>query len=303
MQDPYKLLNVDRSASQEDVKRAYRKLAKELHPDINPGNKEVEQKFKEISQAYSILGDPEKRKRFDRGEIDASGQETSFKGGFYRNHAGSKRGAKYNPFNFGEDISADDIFADLFGARNRRVRRPGANVSYTVPISFLEAANGAKKRIKLADGKTLNVNIPAGTEDRQALRLKGQGMPGVGGGPAGDALVEVHIQPHSFFERKGINVHVELPVTLQEAVLGATVTVPTVHGSVSMKIPPGSNSGSTLRLKGKGIKARDSDEIGDQYVKLKVMLPERPDKELRDFIENWSRSHDYDPRRKAGITE
>ncbi len=303
MQDPYKLLNVDRSASQEDVKRAYRKLAKELHPDINPGNKEVEQKFKEISQAYSILGDPEKRKRFDRGEIDASGQETSFKGGFYRNHAGSKRGAKYNLFNFGEDISADDIFADLFGARNRRVRRPGANVSYTVPISFLEAANGAKKRIKLADGKTLDVNIPAGTEDRQALRLKGQGMPGVGGGPAGDALVEVHIQPHSFFERKGINVHVELPVTLQEAVLGATVTVPTVHGSVSMKIPPGSNSGSTLRLKGKGIKARDSDEIGDQYVKLKVMLPERPDKELRDFIENWSRSHDYDPRRKAGITE
>ena len=128
-------------------------------------------------------------------------------------------------------------------------------------------------------------------------------MPGVGGGPAGDALVEVHIQPHPFFERKGINVHAELPVTLQEAVLGATVTVPTVHGSVSMKIPAGSNSGTTLRLKGKGIKARDSDEIGDQYVKLKVMLPDRPDQELRDFIENWSRSHDYDPRRKAGITE
>jgi DnaJ-class molecular chaperone len=303
MQDPYKLLNLERSASQDEVKRAYRKLAKELHPDINPGNKEVEQKFKEISQAYSILGDAEKRKRFDAGEIDASGQETPFKGGFYRNHAGTRRGAKYNPFDFGEDVSADDIFADLFGARNRRVRRPGANVSYTVPISFLEAAMGAKKRIKLSDGKTLDVNIPAGTEDRQTLRLKGQGMPGVGGGPAGDALVEVHIQAHPFFERKGINVHVELPVTLQEAVLGATVTVPTVHGSVSMKIPSGSNSGTTLRLKGKGIKPRDSAEIGDQYVKLKVMLPERPDKELRDFIENWSRSHDYDPRRRAGITE
>ena len=303
MQDPYKLLKVDRSASQEDVKRAYRKLAKELHPDINPGNQEVEQKFKEISQAYSILGDPEKRKRFDQGEIDATGQETPFKGGFYRNHAGTRRGAKYNPFDFGEDVNADDIFADLFGARNRRVRRPGANVSYTVPISFLEAAKGAKKRIKLADGKTLDVRIPPGTEDRQTLRLKGQGMPGVGGGPAGDALVEAHIQPHAFFERKGNNVHVELPVTLQEAVLGATVTVPTVHGSVSMKIPAGSNSGSTLRLKGKGIKARESDEMGDQYVKLKVMLPERPDQELRDFIENWSRSHDYDPRRKAGLTE
>ncbi len=302
MQDPYKLLNIDRSASQEDVKRAYRKLAKELHPDINPGNKAVEQKFKEISQAYSILGDTEKRKRFDRGEIDASGQETPWKGGFYRNHARGQRGTKYNPFDFGENVSADDIFADLFGARTRRVRRPGANVSYTVPISFLEAAQGAKKRIKLADGKTLDVQIPAGTEDQQTLRLKGQGMPGVGGGPAGDALVEVQIQPHPFFERKGGNVHLELPVTLQEALLGATITVPTVHGNVSMKIPPGSNSGTTLRLKGKGIEVSDSAEVGDQYVKLRVMLPDRPDQELRDFVEHWSQSHDYDPRRKSGIT-
>jgi DnaJ-class molecular chaperone len=302
MQDPYKLLNIERSASQEDVKRAYRKLAKELHPDINPGNTAVEQKFKEISQAYSILGDPEKRKRFDRGEIDASGQETPWKGGFYRNHAGTRRGEKYSTFEFGDDVSADDIFADLFGSRTRRVRRPGANVSYTVPITFLDAVKGAKKRIKLADGKTLDVRIPPGTEDRQTLRLKGQGMPGVGGGPAGDALVEVQIEPHPFFERRGSNVHVELPVTLQEALLGATVTVPTVHGSVSMKIPAGSNSGSTLRLKGKGLPAREGGETGDQYVKLRVMLPERPDQELREFIENWSRSHDYDPRRKAGMT-
>ncbi|MGF1592218.1 MAG: DnaJ C-terminal domain-containing protein [Kiloniellaceae bacterium] len=302
MQDPYKLLNVERSASQEDIKRAYRKLAKELHPDINPGNTAVEQKFKEISQAYSILGDPEKRKRFDRGEIDASGQETPWKGGFYRNHAGTRRGEKYSTFEFGEDVSADDIFADLFGSRTRRVRRPGANVSYTVPITFLDAAKGAKKRIKLADGKTLDVRIPPGTEDGQTLRLKGQGMPGVGGGPAGDALVEVQIEPHPFFERRGSNVHVELPVTLQEALLGATVTVPTVHGNVSMKIPAGSNSGSTLRLKGKGLPPREGGETGDQYVKLRVMLPERPDQELREFIENWSRSHDYDPRRKAGMT-
>lgn len=303
MQDPYKLLNVDRSASQDEIKRAYRKLAKELHPDINPGNKAVEQKFKEISQAYSILGDAEKRKRFDQGEIDASGQETPWKGGFYRNHAGARGGgSKYSTFDFGEDVSVDDIFADLFSSRTRRVRRPGANVSYTVPINFLEAAKGAKKRIKLADGKTLDVRIPPGTEDRQTLRLKGQGMPGVGGGPAGDALVEVQIEPHPFFERKGNNIHVELPVTLQEALLGATVPVPTVHGSVSMKIPAGSNSGTTLRLRGKGIPARDSDEVGDQYVKLRVMLPERPDQELRDFVENWGRSHDYDPRRKAGMT-
>lgn len=305
MKDPYKTLNVGREASADDIKRAYRKLAKELHPDLNPDNKAVEQKFKDVSQAYSILGDQEKRKQFDSGEIDSSGQQKQWERGFYRQHASGGPGTKYHPFEFGEGINAEDIFSDLFGRRNRKrsMHRKGSDVTYSVPISFLEAAAGAKKRIKLADGKTLDVRIPAGTEDRQTLRLKGQGMAGFGGADAGDALVEVHIQPHPYFSRKDNNVHLELPVTLQEALLGAVVKAPTVHGQVSMKIPPGSNTGTTLRLKGKGIVDPATKKAGDQYVKLKLVLPEKPDRELSDFVESWGKSHDYDPRRKAGMLD
>lgn len=303
MKDPYELLKVPRDASAEDIKRAYRKLAKALHPDINPGNEAVERQFKEVSQAYSILRDPEKRKRFDRGEIDASGQETPWKGGFYRTHAGGGGRSKYGPFEFGEDLDVDDLFADLFGRRKRSVRRKGADVSYSVPITFLEAAVGAKKRVRLGDGKSLDIRIPPATEDRQVLRLKGQGMAGVGGASAGDALVEIHIQPHAFFTRSGLDVLVDLPVTLPEALLGADIKVPTVHGVVSMKIPPGSNSGTTLRLRGKGIHDPKSGKKGDQLLKLKIVLPDKPDSELKDFVENWSKAHAYDPRRKAGMTD
>ncbi len=301
MTDPYKTLGVERGAGADEIKRAYRELAKKLHPDLNPGNSRIEHKFKEVSHAYSILGDADKRQRFDRGEIDASGQATGRKGGFYRDQAQRGRGSKYRPFDFGADLNVEDIVSELFGSRGRKARRRGADVSYTAPIDFLDAARGTKKRIRLSDGKVLDIKVPAGTEDRQALRLKGQGMAGHGGGATGDAFVEVHIEPHPFFTRKDNNVHLELPVTLQEAVLGATITVPTVHGKVSMKIPPGSNTGATLRLKGKGIVERKGGKKGDQYVKLKVTLPERPDKELKDFVERWGKDHGYDPRRKAGI--
>ena len=308
MKDPYQVLGVGRQASAEEVKRAYRALAKKLHPDLNPGNDKIEQQFKEVSQAYAILGDAEKRKRFDRGEIDAAGQETPRRGGFYRAQAERGAGSKYRSFEFGQDINVEDILSDLFGgafggggARGRRGARPGADVSYTAPVGFIDAAVGAKRRIRLSDGKVLELAIPAGTEDRQTLRLKGQGMPGEHAGPAGDAYVEVHIEPHPFFTRKDNDVHMELPVSLQEAVLGATITVPTVHGNVSMKIPPGSNTGSTLRLKGKGIVDRRTKVRGDQYVKLKVALPERVDAELRAFVERWGKEHAYDPRRKAGM--
>jgi DnaJ-class molecular chaperone len=314
MSNPYEVLGVARDASAADIKRAYRKLAKELHPDLNPGNKAVEQKFKEVSQAYGILGDAEKRKRFDRGEIDASGQEAPFKGGFYRRYAETGQGAKYSPFEFGEDFSVEDIFADLFGGgarargarakggKGRTVRRRGADVSYTVTVGFVEAAVGAKKRIRLADGKTLEVGLPAGAEEHQTLRLKGQGMPGLGGAPAGDAYIEVHIESHPFFTRKDNNIHLELPVTLQEAVIGASIEVPTVHGAVTVKVPAGSNTGTTLRLKGKGVVDRRSGQKGDQYIKLKVVLPDKPDEDLKGFVKRWSESHAYDPRRKAGMT-
>ncbi len=306
MKNPYDVLGVKRDASADEIKRAYRQLAKKLHPDLNPGDTKIEQKFKEVSQANTILGDPKKRNRFDRGEIDAGGAETRRAGGFYREYAQRGGGSKYRASGHGAEINIEDIISDLFGGGGRKGARSrarkGADVSYTAPIDFLDAATGTKKRLRLADGKVLDLSIPAGTTDRQTLRLKGQGGPGEGGAPAGDAYVEVHIQPHAFFVRKDNDVHIELPVTLQEAILGATLHVPTVHGKVSMKIPPGSNTGSSLRLKGKGILDRKTKAKGDQYVKLKVVLPDKIDQDLKSFVESWAESHDYDPRRKAGMT-
>lgn len=316
MSDPYKVLGVARSASAEEIKAAYRTLAKKVHPDLNPGDTGVEQRFKEVSQAYGVLGDPAKRKRFDAGQIDASGQETAAAGAgeFYRRYAGTGRGAKYNPLDFSAEFGPDDLFSDLFGKRGRAgagagagagrarmVRRRGADVSYTAEVDFLEAAKGGKRRLRLAGGKTLDVTLPAGSEDGQTLRLKGQGLAGLGGAPPGDALVQISVKPHAYFSRKDGDVHLELPITLQEAVLGGTIEVPTVHGKVSMKIPAGSNTGQTLRLKAKGVHDPKSGAAGDQYVTLKVVLPETPDRDLEDFVKSWDKARAYDPRRKAGL--
>jgi len=301
MTDPYKILGVSKSASAEEIKAAYRKLAKKLHPDLNPGDADVEHRFKEVSQAYGIVGDAEKRKRFDRGEIDAMGQETAAAGagqGFYRNYAGGREGAKYTHYEYGPEVDIQDIFSDLFG---QRAARRGADVSYAIKVDFLEAVLGAKKRIRLADGKTLDLNLKPGTEDGQTLRLKGQGQPGANQGPAGDALVRVEVAPHRFFVRRGRDIHLELPISLKEAVLGASVKVPTIHGKVSLKVPAGANSGRTLRLRGKGVAAGAGKTAGDQLVKLTVMLPDPPDPALTDFVEGWAGADTQDPRRKAGL--
>ena len=305
MRDPYEVLGVSRKASQDEIKAAYRNLAKKLHPDLNPGNEKIEQQFKEVSQAYGLLSDPKTRAKFDRGEIDASGQETGPRGGFYRAYAEGGRGEKYQPFDFGEDISVEDIFSEFLGGarmrggRRRRTAQRGADVNYAIKVSFDEAANGATKRVRLSDGKTLDVKIPAGTEDKQVLRLKQQGHPGKAGGAAGDALIEVEVEPHPYFKREGLDIRLELPVSLQEVVLGATVPVPTIKGKVTMKIPSGSNTDTTLRLKGKGIQA--GEESGDQLVTLKIVLPDRQDAQLEDFVKRWAGFNAFDPRKKAGL--
>ena len=313
MRDPYKVLKLSRDASAPDIKSAYRKLAKKYHPDANQGDETVEQKFKEVSQAYSILGDAEKRKRFDNGEIDASGQETPWRGGFQGHHPGHGQQGGAAGFDFGgQHFNPEDIFAELFGGRrgggrgagrgaSGPMRQKGADVTGKVTVSFMEAAKGTTRRIRLGDDKTLDVKIRAGTASGQVLRLKGQGRPGVNGGPSGDAQIEIAVAPHRHFSRKGKNIHLALPVTLQEALLGAEVAVPTIHGQVSLRIPAGSNNGTTLRLKGKGVCEEKSNACGDQYVKLQLLLPDQPDKELKDFIKSWGEAHDYDPRSNIGL--
>jgi DnaJ-class molecular chaperone len=309
MSDPYVILGVAKSASAAELKSAYRKLAKKLHPDVNPGRKDIEQKFKEVTAAYDLLSDADKRARFDRGEIDSQGQERGYSGGGgYGGYGGAGRGGSAggggDPFSqFG---GMEDIFAEFMGGGRHRRGGAGAgagfgggnarggDVSYTVPVSFVEACLGGKKRVALGD-KTIDITLPPGIEDGHKLRLKGQGAAGAGG--AGDALIEVRIEAHPHFTRKDRDIYLDLPVSLPEAVLGASVTVPTLDGQVAIKIPKGSNTGATLRLKGKGVASAKGD-AGDMFVKLKIALPEPVPQDLTDFIEKWAKKNAYDPRAK-----
>jgi len=310
MQDPYTVLGVAKDASSKDIKAAYRKLAKELHPDLNPGKKDIEARFKDISAAYGLLSDPEKRRRFDAGEIDAQGNERMHPGGgdggFYRDFGDNYGGQSFytqegvNP----EDL--EDLLSGIFGSARgpqgarREFRARGGDVNYSLRVPFLDAARGAKTSLTLPDGDRITVTIPEGVTDGQMLRLKGKGQPGYGGGPAGDAYVEIRVEPHAFFTRKDNDIHVEVPITLKEAVLGGKIEVPTVHGPVTVPIPKNSNTGKQLRLKGKGIKDQKSGSQGNQYVKLKIVLPDEPDAALEEFISNWTPPDDYDPRKTMG---
>jgi DnaJ-class molecular chaperone len=301
--DPYAILGVKRDASQEEIRRAYRKLAKQHHPDLNPGKKDAAARFQAINAANDILSDPEKRGRYDRGEIDASGGERPEYA--YRRYAEGAEGAKYHEGSGISEEDLGDIFADLFGrgararggaAGGQTIRLRGADRSFALTIDFLEAARGAKKRLTFAPGHSLDVTIPAGFGDGQILRLKGQGDPGIGGGPPGDALIEIHVAPHPLFRREGNDIRSELPVTVGEAVLGAKVAVPTISGTVNLTVPKGSDSGTVLRLKGRGI-APAAGSAGDHYVTLKIVLgAQKDDAELAAFLAEWAPRHPFDPR-------
>jgi DnaJ-class molecular chaperone len=295
--NPYETLGVKPDATAEEIRAAYRKLAKQLHPDLNPGDRQAEEKFKTVAAAYDILGDADKRARFDRGEIDATGAERP-RERYYRDFQGA--GAQAHPYSSDAGYADyGDILSDLFGhAQGGRTqfRMRGNDVHYRLQVEFLEAVNGATKRISLPDGSTLDVNIPAGTADGQVLRLRGKGGQGIGGGPPGDALVTIEVRPHPFFTRRGDDIELALPVTLREAVLGARLEVPTPEGRVRMTIPKGASSGARLRLKGKGAPRRDGGR-GDEYVILSVVLPDRLDPELEAFAQRWSAGEGQNPRR------
>jgi len=298
--DPYKVLGVPKDASQEDIQKAYRALAKKLHPDLNPGNKKAEEQFKEVSAAYDLVGDAEKRARFDRGEIDASGAERPSRG-FYRDHAGGAADRYASADGFADFAGADDIFADLFGRGGRtNLRMRGQNVHYRLELDFLDAVNGAKRQVTMPDGSVLDVSIPAGTRDGQILRLRGKGMAGLNGGPPGDALVEIAVRPHRIFTRKGDDIHLELPISLRESMLGGKISVPTPTGAVTMTVPKWTNTGTVLRLKGKGVPRSDGSR-GDEYVTLKVMLPAKPDPELEKFIAQWRPAASDNPRQTMEV--
>lgn len=298
--NPYEVLGVKPNATQDEIQSAYRKLAKKLHPDLNPGNARAEEKFKQVGAAYGLLGDPEKRGKFDRGEIDASGAERQQRP-FYRDYAGGREQPYTTGAGFADFAGEDDIFAELFrrSAQNR-ANMPGGDIHYRLPVEFLEAVNGATKRIELPDGTSLDLKVPPGAREGQVLRLKGKGMPGIGKGGPGDALAELEIRPHKFFTRDGDDIRVELPISLREAVLGGPVSVPTPTGPVTMTVPKGSNTGTVLRLKGKGV-PRASGGRGDQYVSLKLVLPRGTDAELEAFARGWDAGQAHNPRQGMEI--
>lgn len=286
-ENPYEALGLTRSASDAEIRTSYRKLAKELHPDLNPDDAKAEERFKEVSAAFNILGDAEKRKRFDRGEIDAGGQERAGQS-FHREYAGAG-GA------FDQRGGFSDIFGDIFSGRDLAGR--GQDLRYKLDVEFLEAAKGAKKRIVMPEGGALDLNVPAGVTNGQTLRLKGKGAQSPHGAQTGDALIEITVRPHKYFERDGDDIYMELPITVDEAVLGGKVEVPTINTRVTVTIPEGSNSGQTLRLRGQGIKNARTGQAGDQHVKLKITLPEEIDPGLKEFFELWRKENSYDPRK------
>jgi len=311
MANPYETLGVASNASQDDIRKAYRKAAKETHPDLNPGKPEAEKRFKDLNAAYDIVGDADKRKRYDAGEIDETGAERQPERHFYREYAEAEPNARRSYSRRGASPSGGgnggagfdyDIFSDLFGRRGEGAtfRMPPQDVRYTLEIDFLDAVSGTHKVVSMPDGKTLDITIPAGINDAQVLRLKGQGLPGSDGKP-GDAYVEISVRPHAGFKREGHNIVSTLPVSLGEALNGASVRVDTVDGAVDVKVPKGAKEGTKLRLRGKGVPRGKDDGRGDQLVEIHIVPPEGADEALAQFMAEWEKTHPQNPRTKGAI--
>lgn len=310
--NPYDVLGVAKGASADEIKKAYRKIAKESHPDLHPGDKTAEARFKAAAAAFDLLKDAEKRARFDRGEIDASGQERPQQRSYYRDFAEQpgnpyRQGAGFEGFGDEEDIFAEFLRrqgrgqgggrGEGFGSRTFHAR--GADAQYALEVPFIEAATGGAMQITLPDGSNLEVKIPKGVAEGQTIRLRGKGGAGHGEGGAGDAYVTLSIKPHRVFSRDGDDIVMTLPITLDEAVLGAKVEAPTIDGPVKVTVPKGASSGQTLRLRGRGIAAKGR-AAGDQRIELKIVMPKVVDEDLARFMEDWRKTHGYDPRK--GVT-
>ncbi len=301
--DPYKTLGVARDATEKQIRKAYLKLAKTTHPDLNPGDAAAEERFKAVNTAHDLLQDTEQRGRYDRGEIDGAGQQRPPPGPppgsrRYRDHAEGAAGTRYSA-GTGMDDDLGDILSGLFGARGRGGAgggpRGGADRRYSLAVPFLDAVCGTTQRLSLPEGGSLDVRIPAGLDSGQVLRLRGKGGPGT---PPGDALIEVEVGPHPLFRREGRDIHLDLPVTVAEAVLGGRVTVPTVDGPVSMAVPAGSGTGTRLRLRGRGVPVSGEQPAGDAYAMLRIVLaPDDPG--LAAFLRDRTDAPEWDPR--AGL--
>ena len=301
--DPYATLGVSRDAGDDEIRRAFRKLAKELHPDLNPQDTTAAERFKRVSAAYDILGDPPKRRLFDSGAIDASGEPR-------RNHRQQYANAHGSPGGFGTEFSG--IFEDMFSAQHTQnghrsatsghrgsnsgsFSRRGQDVRYTLEVDFVEAVTGVKKRVTMPEGGVLDLAVPEGVSNGQVLRLRGKGGLGLLGGETGDALVEIKIRPHPRFTRENLDIHAEVSITLDEAVLGGKIEVSTIGSRVQLTLPKGTASGRMFRLKGKGIRNAKSGETGDQIVTVRIVMPNEVDDELAYFFSQWKQTRSYDP--------
>ncbi|MBO6755373.1 MAG: J domain-containing protein [Roseibium sp.] len=311
MRDPYTVLGVAKNASEADIKKAFRKLAKQFHPDQNKDDPKAQAQFAEVNQAYEIIGDKDKRGQFDRGEIDASGKPKFQAHGFEGfsdfqdfGTSGRTHGFRHQSGGGGFDDILNDILGGFGGARRTAGGRAGAaqggpkrpqkgqNAELIARVSLEELVNAGKTPVTLPNGKTVNVTIPAGTQEGEKIRLRGQGHPSPDGGSAGDALVEIRIKPHALFEVKGSDLILDLPVTLYEAVLGAKVRTPTLTGAVNLSVPPNASSGKVMRLKGKGLPTKNGGH-GDLLVKLQIALPPHPDDELNTLMKAWKEITPY----------